>query len=156
VKAFMTINLDHKFRKGQKLPKEVTYGGNLETGEEILAVAVKLTNGQMNFFLTLGKPFYRRRLDEIAKLVFDRSEKFSLDGSPQETEVCYSLFDASNEPYFFEGLTSLVGTISKIRTKKDLIRIKRECQDGQHLYFLGSRKNRSRSKKNYFSMRNFQ
>ena len=138
------------------MPEEVAYGGNLDTGEPLLAIALKFSSGEMNFFLTLGKPFHRRRLDEMAKWIFERSNNFALDGDPQEAEVCYSLLDASQEPYFFEAVVSLGDVIKQVKTKKDWERIKRECDKGHHLYFLGSHKSRLLDRKNYWSMKNFQ
>jgi hypothetical protein len=98
------------------VPNPDQRGGSLQTGESVLGVAVKMTNPRINYFLTLGKPFHRKRLDEIAKWVFERATAFSLDGTPEEAEVCYSLSDAADEPYFYEQYLQLVNTLTHMKT----------------------------------------
>lgn len=128
----------HRFKIGQAIPEAVEWGGSLTTGELALAVAVRMTNGRVNYFLTLGKPFHEKRLADIAKRVLERSGSFSLDGTPDEAEICHSLCDAANEPYFYEQYLSLVMTMASIHSDADRKRIREELESGEHFYFLGS------------------
>lgn len=148
----------YRFQDGQPDTDfdDFDHGKSLTTGEAILAVAVRFKNNRrINYFLTLGKPFHRICLWEIAKRVLQRAKRWShsLDGIPEETEICYSLQDAAAEPYFYEQYLELVRTISSIRSESDRERIRQELEEGGHLYFLGSPKERRRSQNRYWSMR---
>jgi hypothetical protein len=143
----------HRFRPGDTVPNPDQRGGSLLTCESVLAVAVKMTNARLNYFLTLGKPFHRKRLDEIAKWVFERATAFSLDGAPEEAEVCYSLSDAADEPYFYEQYLQLVNTRTHMKTDADRDRARAELDTGSHFYFLGSRIQRENARRNYWSIK---
>lgn len=130
------------------------------TGEDIIAVAIRHTNGRMNFFLTLGKFWQQAELHEVAARVLARSSGFALDGEPEAAEVCYSLLDASGEPYFFEGLLEL----SRVRLPdyrgddreacdRQAREVHDELVDGRHLYYLGSQAARGACRKHFRSMR---
>ena len=143
----------HRFKRGQAIPDAVESAGSVATGEPVLAVAVKLKNGRLNYFLTLGKPFHRKRLWEIAKWVLEKSDAFSLDGTPDEAEVCYSLQDAAAEPYFHEQHLQLAMTLAGIQSEADRKRVTDELDAGNHLYFLGSAKQRDKARASYWSMK---
>ncbi len=115
------------------------------TGEDFIAVAVRHTNGQVNYFLTLGKFWWQLELKEIAAAVLARTSGFALDGEPHSAEVCYSLTEASSSPYFFEHLLALAriplpdyGRMSREEAECAAEAIHAEVLEGSHLYFCGS------------------
>jgi hypothetical protein len=143
----------HKFRIGQAAPSDTDlWGSNVASGEMVLAVAIKMTNGCVNYFLTVGKPLHRKPLWEIAKWVLEHSGAYALDGVPEEAEICYSLSDAASEPYFYEQYLEIIRTISTM-FNADEYEFSKELQGGKYLYFLGSAKSRHKSRKAYWSMK---
>ncbi len=129
------------------------------TGESIIAIGVRHDNDGKNFFLTLGKYYWQADLDEIAQIVLRKSKGYALDGDPVEAEVCYSLLDASREPYFFEALFELsqlrlpdLADLDAAEAADSTKRLRKEVRGGRHLYYLGSWHQRSPWKQSYFSM----
>ena len=128
------------------------------TGENIIAVAVRHTNGHVNYFLTLGKFYWQAELDEIAGHVLARCHAFALDGEPQTAEVCRSLLDASQEPYFFEQFFALCQLRLPDYQYEDRVdcdlraqRIHEALRGGDHFLYCGSHRQRKRDRKHYWS-----
>lgn len=143
----------HRFKLGQVISDGFESAGSVMTGEPVVAVAVRLANGRVNYFLTLGKQFHRRRLWEIAMWVLEKCDAFCLDGTPLEAEICYSLHDASTEPYFYEQYLQLIMTVASTQSDADRVRVRAELEKGNHLYFLGSTKQRDKLRGKYWSMK---
>jgi hypothetical protein len=74
--------------------------------EDIVAVAVQLTNGQEVFFLTWGRIQDTVNPKPLAELILKQSHRFSLGGSALNARVCGSLQEAAGEPLFYEGFFS--------------------------------------------------
>ncbi len=130
------------------------------TGEDIIAVAVRHTNGRVNYFLTLGKFYWQEELTEIAAEVLSRTTAFALDGEPQEAEVCYSVGDAAEAPYFFEHFFALCRLQLPDYQQGDqaaydahALRIHEEIRAGGHLYYCGSSLDRAEYRSRFWSMR---
>lgn len=115
--------------------------------EDIVAVRVKLNSGTSRYFLTWGripdvvdpKPL----LDIVAKNL----NRFDLGGVPTAIELCFTLQDASEEPYFYETLFRMtqqkipVGSGYRPWRKRVLGALK----EGQELYYLGRRRWKGKS-----------
>ena len=119
------------------------------TGEDIIAIAVRHTNGRVNYFLTLGKFYWQADLEEIAQRVLSGCRGFALDGEPESAHVCYSLLDASREPYFYEHFFALCQLRlpdyrhgAREICDRQARQIHDEILEGHHLLFCGSRKGR--------------
>jgi hypothetical protein len=130
------------------------------TGEDIIAVAVRHTNGRVNYFLTLGKFYWQAELAEIAKEVLSRATAFALDGEPLEAEVCYSVGDAAEAPYFFEHFFALCRLQipdyqlgDQAVCDAQALRIHDEIRAGGHLYYCGSSLERAKHSTRFWSMR---
>jgi hypothetical protein len=128
------------------------------TGEEIIAVAVRHTNGRINYFLTLGKFYWQTDLNEIAQQVLKSCRSFALDGEPEAAEVCRSLLDASQEPYFYEHFFALCQLRLPDYRHGDLETCDRQARQiheeilaGGHLLYCGSHRDWKRHRKQYWS-----
>jgi hypothetical protein len=123
--------------------------------DDIVAVAVALKDGGVRHFMTWGRAFDAVDGSELARLVLQHSSDYALDGVPVRAEVCYSLFDAAEAPYFFEALLKLSAQpIPEAPLYQKWLRlIARQMRAGQHLYYLGSPKQRERCRKKFWSMR---
>jgi hypothetical protein len=127
------------------------------TGEAVIAVAVRHTNGRMNYFLTLGKFYWQADLEEIARRVLSSCRSFSLDGDPKSAEVCRSLLDASHEPYFYEHFFALCqlrlpdyGHGDRDACDRQAQQIHEEILAGGHLLYCGSHRDRKRDRPRYW------
>lgn len=103
------------------------------TGEDLIAISVTLATGGTRYFMSFGKSFWRKSLNEICGIVLREAQGFALGGEPVSAQPCYSLQDASHSPYFFEQYAYLVARLAQ----GDDDRIHDELMDGQHLYYLG-------------------
>lgn len=128
------------------------------TGEEIIAVAVRHKNGRINYFLTLGKFYWQAELDEIARRVFRRCAAYALDGEPECAEVCRSLLDASQEPFFYEHFFALCQMRlpdyrrdERESCERRARQIHEQIVNGGLLFYCGSHRDRKRDGKRYWS-----
>jgi len=124
--------------------------------ESLVAVAVKLENGQKRFFLTWGRIFDAVDGSELEKIVLKYSSGYALDGNPIVAEVAYSLQDAAYEPYFYEAFYFLCST--RVPTvgstyKKWVTKMRRDMRQGKHLFYCGSPKQRDVASSTFWSMR---
>lgn len=68
---------------------------------------VNLKRGGPRYFLTWGRLFDAVDGANLESVVAQNLTKFALDGVAKSVEVCDSLQEASNQPYFFEALWAL-------------------------------------------------
>jgi len=131
--------------------------------DDVIAVAVKLRNRQLRFFLTWGRTFDPVDGSRIAAIVLDHAGTYALGGTPVSAQVCYSLQDAAHTPYFHEALFRLrlpdqlrlsQGDASLLRRWR--ARIAREQSAGKHLHFCGDPQQRERCREAFWSMRQSQ
>jgi hypothetical protein len=71
--------------------------------QDVIAVAVRLDNG-CRYFTTWGRVHDPVDPDPIAHVVLRNAHRYDLGGTPVSAEVCWSLQEASDEPYFHEAL----------------------------------------------------
>jgi hypothetical protein len=74
--------------------------------EDVVAVTVTLDNGERRYFMTWGRIQNPVDPDPLAALVLRHAVGFDLGGRPVAAEVCPSLRDARQAPYFYEALVS--------------------------------------------------
>lgn len=72
--------------------------------EDLIAVRVWLESGEARYFVTWGRVQDAVDPDPVAQLVLEHSTTFSLGGRAVRAEVCQSLQEAREAPYFFEAL----------------------------------------------------
>jgi hypothetical protein len=115
--------------------------------EDVVAVRVKLTSGRARYFLTWGRVPETLDPNLLLVLVGRNLHRFDLGGAPAVVELCPTLQDASNEPYFHEALFRMgqqqipVGPGYSAWQKRVLLGL----EDGTELYYLGRRRWRGKS-----------
>jgi hypothetical protein len=110
--------------------------------DDIVAIRVKLASGGERFFLTYGRIFDTVEATGTLDAVAENLSKFDLGGRPVRVELCHSLQEAKDQPYFFEAVFSLAQTPIPLGAKYKAWRrkIAKEMESGQHLHYLGRRK----------------
>ena|SRR5579863_6665868 len=108
--------------------------------EDIVAVAVELKNGQKRYFLTWGRIQDPIAYEPLEAIVQEHAAKFDLGGIPRRARVCHTLQEASQQPYFFEGLFKMSqkripNGKSYAAWKKSIDKLMRR---GRELYYLGN------------------
>lgn len=124
--------------------------------DNIVAVAVKIADGNRRFFLTWGRVFDPVDPTELEKIVLAFSGEYALGGKPIAAEVAYSLQDAAGEPYFFEAFHILCTArvpASGMAFKKWLMKMRREMRKGKHLLYCGLPAQREHARSKFWSMR---
>jgi hypothetical protein len=112
------------------------------TMEDIVAIRVKLSSGDSRYFLTWGRIPEVIDAEPLLSIVRDKLDRFDLGGSPKVVELCPTLQDASEAPYFFEALFKMsqrpipFGSGYKAWSRKILLGLK----NGNELYYLGRRR----------------
>lgn len=110
--------------------------------EDIVAIRIKLSSGESRYLLTWGRIPEVIDAEPLLSLVRDKLDRFDLGGTPKVVELCPTLQDASEAPYFFEALFKMsqrpipFGSGYKAWSKRTLVSLK----NGQELYYLGRRR----------------
>lgn len=75
--------------------------------EDLIAVEVRLADGQSRYFLTWGRIQQAADPGPVAALVLAHAGRVSLGGEPVSARVCHTLREAADSteaPYFYECL----------------------------------------------------
>lgn len=110
--------------------------------EDIVAIRVKLTSGQARYFLTWGRIPEAIDPEPLLTLVRDNLHRFDLGGTPKAVELCPTVQDAAEAPYFFEHLFAMsqrpipFGPGYKAWSKRTLTAL----ENGRALHYLGRRR----------------
>ena len=70
--------------------------------EDIVAVEVRLTNGESRYFLTWGRIQHPVDPAPVEEVVLGSCENFALGGVAASAHLCDSLQAARDQPYFYE------------------------------------------------------
>jgi hypothetical protein len=107
--------------------------------ENAVAVAVTLESGERRFFLTWGRIQHTVDPQQLEALVLRHAGSYDLGGTPAAATVRYSLREAEEELYFYEGLLSFARADRPDSESYAAWRdsIAEEMQHGRHLYYLG-------------------
>jgi hypothetical protein len=107
--------------------------------EDVVAVAVRLHTGESRFFMTWGRIQDKVDPQRLEALVLRHARTCDLGGIPTEASVCLSLREASEAPYFYEGLLNFARAArpdaAAYAAWQDAIAA--DMQRGRHLYYLG-------------------
>jgi hypothetical protein len=107
--------------------------------EDIVAIRVKLEAGPDRFFLTYGRIFGAVDATGTLQVVARNLHAFALGGQPVRVELCHTLQEAKDQPYFFEAIAEFAQQPIPYGAKYEVWRrrIAREMVNGKHLYYLG-------------------
>ena len=110
--------------------------------EEIVAVSVKLTNGQVRYFLTWGRIQQNIATEDLEAIVLRHASTFDLGGIPKRARICPTLQKASRQPYFFECFFAMSrkGIPEGRRFGAWKRKVAKAMRRGQELYYLGNSK----------------
>lgn len=115
--------------------------------EDIVAVRIRLASGQERYILTWGR--VHDAIDPLPLLtaVSHALKRFDLGGKPTIVELCPTLDDASDAPYFYETFFKMTQTsIPRGRAYAAWARRTVAGIDaGDELYYLGRRRWTGRS-----------
>jgi hypothetical protein len=75
--------------------------------DDVVAVAVRLEDGTERFFLTWGRLQHVIDPAPLAAIVLRNAHRYALGGVPVGARVCWSLREARDAPYFYEGLLKM-------------------------------------------------
>lgn len=106
--------------------------------EELIAVRLTLASGEQRFVVTWGRNQDAVDPGPVEQIVLERSSGFSLGSEAVRAEVCATLQEARDQPYFFEALFDF----SHRRIPDDgheawRSEIDRRMRAGKELYYLG-------------------
>ena len=110
--------------------------------DDIVAVSVTLKSKEKRYFLTWGR--IQERVDSVPleKLVLKHSSTWDLGGEPVKASLCYSLQDASGQPYFYEALfimsQQLIPDGAKFKKWKSAIA--NDMKKGGSIFYCGNPK----------------
>jgi hypothetical protein len=104
--------------------------------DDIVAVALVTASGDRRFILTWGRVQANVDPEPLEQLVLRHSSKFGVEAT--EAQVCFTLQEASTEPYFYECLFAM----ARKAIPEDRHAWKRDTdlrmQDGYELYYCGA------------------
>ena len=106
--------------------------------EELIAVRLTLASGEERFVVTWGRIQDTVDPAPVEQIVLERSTGFSLGSEAVRAEMCATLQEARDQPYFFEALFDF----SQRRIPVDgyeawRSEIDRRMRAGKELYYLG-------------------
>ena len=108
--------------------------------DDIVALRVRLTNGEKRYFLTWGRVFDPVDPRGLCDAVWGQLDKFALGGDAARIDLCDSLREAAEAPYFFESFFAMCQ--KKIPFGDEYLewatRTRSDIEQGRGLYFLGS------------------
>jgi hypothetical protein len=107
--------------------------------EEIVAVEVRLADGQNRYFLTWGRIQNTVEPGPVARIVLDMSHRFSLGGVPVSARLRRSLHDAAAEPMFFECFYAMCQKRCRVDDDYTVWRsdMDEKMRNGKEIYYLG-------------------
>jgi hypothetical protein len=107
--------------------------------EHIVAVEVRLANGQRRHFLTWGRIQDPVDPQPLAEVVLRNSTAFALDGDPVSARVLRSLRPAANAPYFLECFFQMCQRPIPLGSGYEQWReqVAAEQEQGKALWYLG-------------------
>lgn len=106
-----------------------------------MAVQLVTVSGGPHFVMTFGRVQHPVDPTDLEAIVLSHASMFGLTGATA-ARACGSLREASEAPYFFEGLIHFAARTAEAQATDDGEawgeRIDREMRAGRHLYYLGS------------------
>jgi hypothetical protein len=107
--------------------------------EDLIAVRVSLESGEDRYFVTWGRIQDAVDPDPVAQLVLEFSTSCSLGGRPVSAEVCQTLQEARDAPYFFEALFEFAQRPIPFGEHYDAWRSAKDAlmRNGKEIYYLG-------------------
>jgi len=117
--------------------------------DDCIAIAVKGKDGLIRHFLTLGRAWGATDVAPYLAAVSSNCGKYAGCADPAAIEVCYSLRDAAQAPYFLECLQGLHG-LHVNSTPVDALRS--EITSGRLLLYCGDPAQREASRPSFWSM----
>jgi hypothetical protein len=106
--------------------------------DDVVAVAIRLSDGQERFFLTWGRIQHVVDPGPLAALILQHATNYDLGGTATKARVCWSLAEAQDALYFFEGLIHFASQYrEQVPYETWRAKVADEMEEGQHLYYLG-------------------
>ena len=107
--------------------------------DDVVAVSVRLTSGDSGYFMTFGRVHDQVDPSELIESVRRATASFALGSDVDGVEVCRSLSEARNAPYFYEGLSAITAARPKPGENYLEWSIERRNQidAGRDIWFLG-------------------
>lgn len=107
--------------------------------DDIVAVEVRLADGESRYVLTWGRVQDPVDPHSLADVVLARSRNFDLGGEPIWARVRWYLNAAAGEPYFHECLAGLVArrSAADYGTPAWLTATDAAMREGRELYYCG-------------------
>lgn len=108
--------------------------------DDVVAVAVTTSTGDVYHFMTWGRIFANADSTELEQVVLQSARGCSINGEPTRAELCHSLRDARDAPYFYEALLSFARPTHKPglrRYKRWRKRTADAMRNGKQISFLG-------------------
>src|ERR1051325_7081898 len=99
--------------------------------EDVVAVKAIDSRGKCHFFLTWGRAFDRTDPNPLLDAIRPSLSRCGLSRI-RRLEICPTLQEASNQPYFFEALLFFTGQ----RAASTVVR-RRRIRSGKDVYYLG-------------------
>ncbi len=108
--------------------------------QDVVAVAVKLENGETRYFLTWGRIHDSVDPKPLEEQVLAMSTRFALGARPIGARVCMTLQEAATQPYFYECFFTMSQKKIPVGPKYgDWAAATRGLMaEGKEIYFLGS------------------
>jgi hypothetical protein len=107
--------------------------------EDIVAIKATDSSGKHHFFLTWGRAFDRVGSKPLLTAVRPALSQFGLS-KIRRLEVCSTLQEASDQPYFFEALFAFAqkpAPSGKARRAWSAVR-RKQIAAGKEIYYLGT------------------
>ena len=99
--------------------------------EDVVAIKATDSRGKRHFFLTWGRVFDRTDPRQLLDAVRPSLSQFGLS-RVRQLEICPTLQDASDQPYFFEALLFF----TRERAASTVVR-RRRIRSGKDIYYVG-------------------
>ena len=109
--------------------------------EDVVAVEVTLDTGERRCFMTWGRVLDPVDGGALTTVVLQHAARSALGGEPVLANICRTLADAQDQPYFYEGLIHFARQPIPFGDGYESWRLEREkaMREGRELYFLGAR-----------------
>ena len=99
--------------------------------EDVVPIKAIDSRGKGHFFLTWGRAFDRTDPKPLLDAIRPSLSRFGLS-RVRQVQICLTLQDASDQPYFFEALLFF----TRQRTASSVVRRQR-IRSGKDIYYLG-------------------
>jgi len=104
--------------------------------DDIVAVEIRLADGESRYFLTHGRIQDVTDPVPLAHLVLERCRSFDLGGEPVSARVRWYLNAAAAEPYFYECLSGVIMEAADVRAM-GVERTNERMREGKLLWYCG-------------------